>query len=104
VTVDNISPTLALTHPYEGDGYEAGYDEWINVNAEVQDYSIARVEFYVDNQADPFAVRTVAPFNVNWPMGGVGKHSFHVIAVDEAGNKSKSDPVSIFVVPREEDE
>jgi membrane peptidoglycan carboxypeptidase len=102
VTVDNISPTLKLTHPYEGDEYEAGYDEWVNVNAEVEDYSVARVEFYVNNQAEPFAVRTVAPFNVNWPLGGVGKHSFHVIAVDEAGNKSKSEPVFIYVVPREE--
>ncbi len=104
VTVDNISPTLDLSHPYEGDEYEAGYDEWVNVNADVRDYSVARVEFYVNNQADPFAVRTVAPFNVNWPLGGVGQHSFHVIAVDEAGNKTKSDPVSIFVVPREEGE
>jgi hypothetical protein len=102
VTVDNISPTLELTHPYEGDEYEAGYDEWVNVNAEVEDYSVARVEFYVDNQAEPFAVRTVAPFNVNWPLSGMGKHSFHIIAVDEAGNKSKSEPVSIYVVPREE--
>ncbi len=102
VTVDNISPTLELTHPTEGSEYEAGYDEWVNVNAEVQDYSVARVEFYVDNQAEPFAARTVAPFNVNWPLGGVGQHSFHVIAYDEAGNKNKSDSVSIYVVPRAE--
>ncbi|MCP4536388.1 MAG: hypothetical protein GY832_04510 [Chloroflexi bacterium] len=102
VTVDNISPTLQLTHPTEDSTYESGYDEWVNVNAEVNDYSIARVEFYVNDQAEPFAVRTVAPFNVNWPLGGVGKHSFHVIAVDEAGNKNKSDSVSIHVVPREE--
>jgi membrane peptidoglycan carboxypeptidase len=104
VTVDNISPTLELTHPYENAEYEAGYDEWVNVNADVQDYSIARVEFYVDNQAEPFVVRTIAPFNVNWPLGSVGKHTFHVIAEDEAGNRTKSDPVSIWVVPREEGE
>jgi len=102
--VDNISPTIELNHPFEGEAYEAGYDEWVNVNAAVEDYSIARVEFYVDDQAEPFAVRTIAPFNVNWPLGGVGKHSFHIIAVDEAGNSSKSDPVSIYVVPREEGE
>ncbi len=104
VTVDNISPTLELNHPIEGEAYEAGYDEWVNVNAQVEDYSIARIEFYVDNQAEPFAVRTVAPFNVNWPLGSVGEHSFHVIAVDEAGNRTKSDPVSIRVVPRQTDE
>jgi membrane peptidoglycan carboxypeptidase len=102
VTVDNISPTLELTHPEQGAEYESGYDEWVNVNAEVEDYSIARIEFYVDDQPEPFAVRTVTPFNVNWPLGAVGEHSFHVIAFDEAGNMTKSDPVSIWVVPREE--
>ena len=102
VTVDNISPTLSLNHPLEGAVYELGYDEWVNVNAEVQDYSIARVEFYVDDAPEPFAVRTVAPFNVNWPLQGLGTHTFRVVAVDAAGNVSRSDPVTIRVVPREE--
>ncbi|MBE9506404.1 MAG: transglycosylase domain-containing protein, partial [Chloroflexi bacterium] len=47
VTVDYISPTLDLTYPEDGSEYEYDYDEWVNVNAEVQDYSIARVEYYV---------------------------------------------------------
>jgi membrane peptidoglycan carboxypeptidase len=111
VTVDNISPTLDLTYPEEGATYELGYDEWVNVNAEVQDYSVARVEFYVyegdkENEPEgelvPFAVRTVAPFNVNWTIEGMGTHTFYVTAVDAAGNKTKSDPVTIKVVPREE--
>ncbi len=111
VTVDNISPTLDLTYPEEGARYELGYDEWANVNAEVKDYSIARVEFYEypgdkGNEPaeglEPFTVRTVAPFNVNWPIGAVGQHTFYVIAVDAAGNTTKSDLVTIRVVPREE--
>ena len=111
VTVDNISPTLDLTYPTDGSAYEAGYDEWVNVNAEVQDYSIARVEFYEypggkENEPpaelQPFAVRTVAPFNVNWPIGAMGRHTFYIIAVDAAGNATTSDRVSIRVVPREE--
>ena len=112
VTVDHISPTLDLTYPEEGAVYELGYDEWANVNAEVQDYSIARVEFYVykggkenepQEELEPFAVRTVAPFNVNWTIGEVGTHTFYVIAVDAAGNTTKSDPVTIRVVSREEE-
>jgi hypothetical protein len=111
VTVDNISPTLNLTYPEEGAVYELGYDEWANVNAEVQDYSVARVEFYVHDgdkgnepQGDlvPFAVRTIAPFNVNWTIEGIGTHTFYVIAVDAAGNSTKSDLVTIKVVPHEE--
>jgi len=111
VTVDNISPTLNLTYPQEGSVYELGYDEWANVNAEVEDYSIGRVEFYEyaggkdsmpEGEITPFAVRTIAPFNVNWTIGGVGTHTFYVIAVDAAGNSTKSDPVTIRVVPYEE--
>jgi hypothetical protein len=113
VTVDNISPTLKLTYPEEGSTYEYGYDEWANVNAEVEDYSIGRVEFYEyagtkesrpEGELVPFAVRTIAPFNVNWTIGGVGSHTFYVKAVDAAGNATTSDPVTIKVVPHEEGE
>jgi len=112
VTVDNISPTVDLTYPEDGSEYEKGHDEWANVNAEVQDYSVARIEFYEypggkENEPpaglQPFAVRTIAPFNVNWPLGAVGSHTFFVIAVDEAGNVSKSNRVTIRVVLREEE-
>ncbi len=111
VTVDNISPTLELTYPEEGARYELGYDEWVNVNAEVEDYFIARVEFYEypggkgsgpPEGLEPFAVRTVAPFNVNWTVKELGEHTFYAIAVDAAGNVTRSDPVTIRVVPREE--
>jgi len=104
VTVDNISPTLDLTYPENGAVYELGYDEWVNINAEVRDYSIARVEFYVDDGPEPFAVRAVAPFNINWTIKELGTHTFHVIAVDAAGNVTKSDPVTVRVVPRQEEQ
>jgi len=103
-TVDNISPTLDLTYPENGAVYELGYDEWVNVNAEVKDYSIARVEFYVDDEPEPFAVRAVAPFNINWTIKELGTHTFHVIAMDAAGNATKSDPTTIRVVPRKEEQ
>jgi len=103
VTVDNISPTLDLTYPIQGSQYEYGHDEWVNVNAEVRDYSIARVEFYVnpggppEGEVPPFAVRTVAPYNVSWIIDGTGRRTFWVVAVDAAGNKTKSDFVSVNV-------
>ncbi|MEE9618070.1 MAG: transglycosylase domain-containing protein [Anaerolineae bacterium] len=112
VTVDHISPTLDLTYPENGAVYEYGHDEWVNVNAEVQDYSIARIEFYVyqgskenepQEKIEPFAVRVVAPFNVNWTIEEVGVHTFYVVAVDAAGNTTKSDLVTIKVVLREEE-
>ncbi len=104
VTVDNISPTLDLTYPENGSEYELGYDEWVNVNAEVNDYSVDRVEFYADDHPEPFAVRYVAPFNVNWTIEALGTHTFHVVAVDAAGNVTESDTTTIQVVPRQEDQ
>ena len=116
VTVDYISPTVDLTYPEEGAEYEYDYDEWVNVNAEVQDYSIGRVEYYVykwdsgsgvpsDPPPDlqPFTVRTIPPFNVNWTIkgNGEGKYTFNITAVDAAGNSTTSDRVTIRLVPRE---
>ncbi|MGD2176682.1 MAG: transglycosylase domain-containing protein [Anaerolineae bacterium] len=115
VTVDSISPTLDLNYPEEGSEYELGYHEWVNVNAEVHDYSVERVEFYeyaggkTAEPADlqPFAVRQVAPFNVNWTLSSstsLGPHTFYVVAVDAAGNRAKSNMVTVQVVPRRPEE
>jgi len=115
VTVDNISPTLDLNYPEEGSEYESGYHEWVNVNAEVLDYSVDRVEFYEypgGKSAEPpnllpFAVRQVAPFNVNWTLDSstnLGLHTFYVVAVDAAGNQAKSNLVTVQVVPRKAEE
>jgi hypothetical protein len=114
VTVDNISPTVDLTYPIHESEYEIGKDEWANVNAEVVDYSVARVEFYEyagsrDNDPPPdlapFAVRNIAPFNVNWTLKdvGLGAHTVYVIAFDAAGNQTTSNKVTIFVVAPEEE-
>ncbi len=100
-TVDNEPPRVDLTYPPDGSEYEFGFNEWVNVNAEVRDnYAIDRVEFYKNNEEAPFAVRNVAPFNINWFLEGPGRYSFHVIVYDAAGNKTQTDPVTIRVVPR----
>jgi len=121
VTVDYISPTLDLTYPEDGAEYEYDYDEWVNVNAEVEDYSVGRVEYYVykwspadlgreeppepPEELEPFTVRTIPPFNVNWTIAGQGegKYTFYIVAVDAAGNSTTSDRVTIKLVPHEEE-
>ncbi len=111
VTVDNVAPTVDLNYPTEGSEYQLGYHEWVNINAEVDDYSMDRVEFYTfaggkqGEPADlqPFAVRRVAPFNANWTLSSstrLGSHTFYVVAIDAAGNKTKSNLVTVQVVPR----
>ncbi len=101
LTVDNQPPEVALTYPPQGSEYEYGFDEWVNINAEVQDnYAIARVEFFKGDEEEPFAVRTVAPFNVNWTLGPPGEYSFRVVVYDAAGNQAEGGPVTIRVVPK----
>ena len=99
--VDNTPPKVELTYPLEGAEYEYKADEWANINAEVHDiYAIGRVEFYHNDEETPFKVRQVAPFNVNWPLGAVGAHSFYVKVYDAAGNETQTEPVTIHVVSR----
>jgi hypothetical protein len=105
VILDNTAPVVDLTYPQDGAEYEYGYDEWVNINAEVRDtYALARVEFYRNQEAEPFNVRTVAPFNVKWTMGPPGTYSFRVVVYDAAGNRAEDGPVTIYVVPKPEEE
>jgi len=101
VTVDNEAPKADLTYPIEGSKYEYGFDEWVNINAEVNDkYAIDRVEFYKNDEEEPFSVRTIAPFNINWTLGSPGEYQFRIVVYDAAGNKTEAGPVKIHVVPR----
>ena len=103
VTVDNTPPRVDVTYPPNGEQFIDGRQEWVNVNAEVNDnLALSHVEFYAQGQAEPFAVRNLAPYNVNWTLRGPGTYRFHVVVYDAAGNRTESDPVTMTVVPREE--
>jgi membrane peptidoglycan carboxypeptidase len=110
VTIDTVSPTLELNYPLDGSNYVYGDDEWVTVNAEVVDnLSMDRVEFFLEGgpappegvAREPFAVRRVAPFNVRWTIPGPGRYTFYVIAHDAAGNKVRSDRVTVQVGARQ---
>ena len=92
VTVDNISPTVKMSQPLEGEGFNTAVDEWVDVGAQVQDdYSISKVEFYSSaDPTTPYIVRTVAPFNVKWTIKGGGSVEFWAVAYDGAGNRTES--------------
>jgi membrane peptidoglycan carboxypeptidase len=105
VTVDNVTPTIELTHPQDGDKYVFGDDEWVNVNAEVADnYAIRMVEFYRNDEEEPFAVRTVPPYNVNWVITELGEQRFRAVVYDAAGNKAESEEIKVEVEEEEEEE
>ncbi len=98
LTVDNTPPEVALTYPPNGQEYKYGFDEWVNINAEVRDnYAIARVEFYKNAEETPFEIRKVAPYNINWTLGSVGSYQFYVKVFDAAGNETQTEPVQVWV-------
>jgi penicillin-binding protein 1C len=67
VTVDNISPTVSIGHPYEGKVYVMEEDEWVNIQANATDnVSMDRVEFYLDERL--IAISTVPPYNKQWTI------------------------------------
>ncbi|MBN1953922.1 MAG: transglycosylase domain-containing protein [Anaerolineae bacterium] len=98
VTVDNTPPTINLTYPPAEKTYTLGEDEWVNVNAEVTDnYAIDRVEFYHNDEQEPFAVRNFPPYNVNWILSALGAQRFRAVVYDAAGNQAESQVVTIYV-------
>ena len=101
LTVDNTPPDADLTYPPDGQTYEFGFDEWVNINVEVNDaYATDRVEFYKNDEETPFEVKSVAPYNINWTLEGVGQYTFYVKVYDAAGNETQTEPVTVQVEPR----
>ncbi len=67
VTVDNISPTVEILHPGDGDLYIMEKDEWVSITADAtDDWAMDRVEFYLDGQL--LGTHTVAPYSHRWTI------------------------------------
>ena len=80
-----------------GDIFKTPEDEWVDVNADVNDdNSISKVEFYAGDTL--FATKTTAPFTVKWTIGkSGGTPNFKVVAYDAAGNRAESGTISVSV-------
>jgi 1A family penicillin-binding protein len=132
VTVDNISPTVEVTYPITEQLYVMEDDEWVSIQAQALDnFSMDRVEFYFDDEL--LTYDTVSPFNQRWtivmtttlaqdtalreqleqlteepPLELTNSitvpHTIHVVAIDAAGNRMKSEEVQIYVVHKQEEE
>lgn len=67
VTVDNISPTVKIIHPAEGDLYLMEDDEWVSITADATDgWAMDRVDFYLDGEK--IGTSTVAPYSRRWDI------------------------------------
>jgi membrane carboxypeptidase/penicillin-binding protein len=69
VTVDNTPPAVSLINPEPNTTYEANanplLNDWVNFQVDAADnFSMSRVEYYVDNRR--VGQSTVAPFTFRW--------------------------------------
>jgi hypothetical protein len=98
VTVDNQPPTVTLLAPQPSDEFTVGQDDFVVIQPQAEDnFSLARVEFYVDGSLVDTA--SVAPYSTRWPLsfGSEGRHALFVRAHDAAGNTGDSGQVTITV-------
>jgi hypothetical protein len=86
VTVDNTPPEVELIYPYDGRIYYMEYDEYVNISADVVDnFSMDRVEFYLDNSLLSYS--TIPPYNTKWtivmsdtiPIPGTVMHETQIV-------------------------
>ena len=104
VTVDNISPTIKIIYPNNGDAYTYPTDEWVSIQLDVQDnVAIGRVEIYVDDKPEPWSVRAAPPFGDKWVLDSgdkLGTHTFYAKVYDKAGNVAESNKVKVVITAK----
>jgi membrane carboxypeptidase/penicillin-binding protein len=101
VTVDNITPTIKLIYPNDGDTYSYPQDEWVSLQFDVKDnVAIDRVEIFVDDKPEPWSVRKSPPFGDKWKLDSgnkLGTHTFFARVYDKAGNMAESNKVKVSI-------
>lgn len=90
-------PTIQLTSPAAGAPFTAPATVAIAANAEDNDGSVAKVEFF--NGPEKLGEDTEAPFTFSWTMVPQGDYTLTARATDNYGLTATSDPVSIQVGP-----
>ena len=92
VTVTGLGPTITLTSPAEGATASAPATISFAANASDSDGTVSKVEFYQGSYK--VGEDTTAPYTYNWTNLAPGNYLLSAVAVDNAGNRSASVPVS----------
>ena len=67
LTVDNVPPQVVISYPEDEQVYVMEDEEWISTQADaVDNFSMDRVDFYLDNQL--LGTATVPPYNKRWTI------------------------------------
>ena len=92
--IDTVAPTAVVGAPAGGSTVTGT----VYIRADVSDnIGIARVWFYLDDKA--LGSRIVTPYQWKWDTGLVakGSHTLYVVALDAAGNQTRSATVTVTV-------
>lgn len=89
------APVVSVTSPFDGATYTAPATISLAAAASDPDGSVARVEFFANNQS--LGSDTAPPFALSWPGVGAGTYTITAVATDDQGNSTRSAGVNIAV-------
>jgi hypothetical protein len=93
----NLPPEVLLVQPTSGSQFFEPATITLLANASDSDGTIAQVEFFEGTTS--LGVVTEAPFAVDWAAVAAGEYTITAVAMDNQGDLTASDPVTISVVP-----
>ncbi|NLS13301.1 chitinase [Vibrio sp. SM6] len=90
----NLAPSVTLTSPLASDVVIEGDDVVLRADADDSDGVVAQVEFLIDGVV--VATASQSPFSAVWGATA-GQHDIAVIAIDDQGERSSLDSVTLTV-------
>ncbi|AXT56154.1 DUF5060 domain-containing protein [Aquimarina sp. AD1] len=91
----NTAPQVSVTSPANGASFDIGQAIPLVANASDSDGSIAKVEFYINNNLT--ATEQVAPYETSTTINAAGSYTITAKATDNEGATKTSSPVNITV-------
>jgi hypothetical protein len=93
--VGNSSPTVAITSPTAGAGFQAPAQITVTANAADSDGQVAKVDFYAGSTL--LGSDSTSPYSFNWNGAPAGSYRLTARAIDDLGAATTSSPVDITV-------
>jgi hypothetical protein len=91
----NTAPLVSITSPASGSTYALGAPLTIQASASDTDGTIGSVQFFVNGAL--LSSKSTAPYTASWNPGAPGNYTLRSIAIDDAGNQTLSNPVTVTI-------
>jgi membrane peptidoglycan carboxypeptidase len=97
VTLDNQAPSLDILTPRDGQAVALSEQELIIEARAADSTSVEHVTFSINGEV----VGTVSspPYAFHWHLDETGEFELQVSAVDQPGNRTSTDPITIRIIP-----